>query len=150
MFSGANLPLEGRPKLRSSFGWGKTIVSMISKQQIESARDLRANMTGDEKALWLELKKFRRLHGVHFRRQAPIGPYVVDFVTHSKRYVVELDGEFHAKSDQRLKDQRRDAFLHGKGYRVRHITTGAFIENSSGCIETIMQDLNLMENTHDH
>ena len=56
----------------------------------ETARRLRRDMTVDERKLWNELRDLRRI-GFHFRRQAPIGRYIVDFVCFSRRLVVEVD-----------------------------------------------------------
>jgi very-short-patch-repair endonuclease len=57
-------------------------------------------------------------HGFHFRRQAPIGDYVVDFVCHRAKLVIELDGSHHAESKQMEHDAKRTAFLESAGYRV--------------------------------
>ncbi|CAI2933924.1 protein of unknown function [Aminobacter niigataensis] len=56
----------------------------INPAAIKRARSLRRNMTDGERKLWGELKDFRRLYGLHARKQAPIGPYIVDFVLHEK------------------------------------------------------------------
>jgi len=68
--------------------------------------------------LW-GLLRDRSLEGLKFRRQAPIGPYVADFVCFARRLVVEVDGYFHAFHAER--DARRDAWLRREGYRVLRI-----------------------------
>ena len=84
------------------------------------ARDLRRNMNGVERRLWARLR-LRRLDGWKFRRQAPIGDYVVDFVCLQARLVIELDGPAH---DERRwdADLRRQAWLEGKGFRVKRFS----------------------------
>jgi len=57
-----------------------------------AARKLRANTTPHERLLWRALKELPR-SGTHFRRQAPLGPYIVDFLCPAKRLVIEVDGE---------------------------------------------------------
>ena len=56
--------------------------------------------------------------GASFRRQTPIGPYIVDFVCHAAKLIIELDGGQHFESSQEQRDARRDAFLVGRGFRV--------------------------------
>jgi very-short-patch-repair endonuclease len=68
----------------------------------------------NERALWTLLRS-RRLEGLKFRRQVPIGRYVVDFLCLRHRLIVETDGPHHEDS---LHDQERDAWLRGQGFRV--------------------------------
>jgi very-short-patch-repair endonuclease len=78
------------------------------------AKHLRQNMTDAEHVLWRQLRA-HRFDGHKFRRQQPLGPYVVDFVNFDARLIVEADGGQHAESPH---DQRRDAWLHAQGFRV--------------------------------
>ena len=83
--------------------------------QILRARRLRQEMPGVEARLWSYLRR-RQLGGHKFRRQAPIGPFVVDFACLASRLVVEIDGPAH---DARWKqDESRDRWLANEGYRV--------------------------------
>ena len=66
--------------------------------------------------MWWVLRSLKPL-GSHFRRQAPIGSYIADFVWHDGKLVVEIDGGQHAEA-QRLYDERRTAWLESQGYRV--------------------------------
>jgi len=77
------------------------------------ARTLRRNAPATERALW-KLLRDRRLHGVKFRRQFPLGSYVVDFISLHHRLIVEADGPFHDSE----RDLERDAWLTGQGFRV--------------------------------
>lgn len=80
---------------------------------IEVARKLRRRMTPEEKILWNELRSGKL--GVSFRRQEPIGQYVVDFVCYAHRLVIELDGLQHLNSNA---DRIRDQFLNIEGFTV--------------------------------
>ncbi len=86
----------------------------------DRARQLRSKATDAERLLWRDLREFRR-HGLHFRRQAPIGPYVADFACHSAKLIVELDGSQHNEPANRNHDSVRTAFLESRGYRVVRI-----------------------------
>ena len=76
---------------------------------LKRAKRLRDNMTRQELGLWLYLKN-RQLGGFKFRRQHPVGPYILDFYCAELRLAVEIDGEVHGHPDQVAHDQRRDAF----------------------------------------
>src|SRR5471030_1643361 len=82
---------------------------------LQRARNLRANQTSAEGRLWGELRG-RKLGGWKWRRQAPIGPFIVDFYCPAAQLVVELDGSHHL--DQQGYDARRSRFLEGQGLRV--------------------------------
>jgi very-short-patch-repair endonuclease len=114
-------------------------------QLICRARKLRRNMTDGEQRLWSELREFRRLYGIHARKQAPIGPYVVDFVIQTKKLVIEIDGEHHFFPDRMRRDAQRDAWLRSEGYRIIRINTGELADSFDGCIEEILGVLGLME-----
>ncbi|MCR5881005.1 DUF559 domain-containing protein [Phenylobacterium sp. J367] len=75
---------------------------------------MRREPTYSEKQLWKAL----RTTDLHFRRQAPFGPYVVDFVCHQHRLIVELDGGVHDLPEVASRDAARDTWLTGRGYRV--------------------------------
>jgi very-short-patch-repair endonuclease len=101
-------------------------------------------MTDGERKLWAELKEFRRWHGIHARRQAPIGPFVVDFAIHEHTLVIEVDGEHHFYPERMRRDANRDAWLKGEGYRVLRFDTGDLSESFDGCVEEILEVLGLM------
>jgi very-short-patch-repair endonuclease len=80
------------------------------------------------------------LDGYKFRRQAPIGPYVVDFVCFEKRLVIELDGSQHAeRTDQ---DEQRTRYLERQGFRVIRFWNVEVFENLDGVLECIWRELN--------
>jgi very-short-patch-repair endonuclease len=85
------------------------------------ARSLRRAMTKPEVMLWQALRG-SRLEGLRFRRQHPVGPYILDFFAASAQLAVEIDGEMHGDPVQAGHDARRDAWLRGQGIRVLRVT----------------------------
>ena len=81
------------------------------------ALTLRRNSTATERKLW-GLLRAKRLAGLKFRRQVPIGPYVADFLCLRHRLIVEADGPFHDAE----KDAARDEWLRAQGFRVLRFT----------------------------
>jgi very-short-patch-repair endonuclease len=81
----------------------------------EFARHLRKNMTDTERFAWGHLR-YRQLGGFRFRRQAPIGPYIADFVCFEAKLILELDGGQHAARAEA--DAVRTAWLESQGFRV--------------------------------
>jgi very-short-patch-repair endonuclease len=82
-----------------------------------AAKRLRANTTSHERKLWRALREFP-VQGTHFRRQAPIGRYIVDFLCPAKRLIIEVDGGHHADDDTARRDRDRQLWLEKEGYRV--------------------------------
>lgn len=97
--------------------------------QIVTAREFRRSSSKPEKICW-ELLRDRRLAGIKFRRQHPIGPYFADFACLSAKLVVEIDGEHHAFQQER--DARRTAFMEHKGWRVLRFWAIEVFENPEG------------------
>jgi very-short-patch-repair endonuclease len=108
----------------------------LSTKQLLRARALRKNSTDAERLIWAALRN-HRLKGAGFRRQAPIGPYIVDFVCLAASLVIELDGGQHFESKQEQRDAKRDAFLASKGLRVLRFSNHDVMSNRSGVLETI-------------
>jgi very-short-patch-repair endonuclease len=84
--------------------------STVSDRQRNRAKSLRQKMTRAETLLWRHLKA-NRLEGVGFRQQAPINNYVADFISHSTRLIVELDGESHDFVARQSADKARDRWF---------------------------------------
>jgi len=80
------------------------------------ARSLRNNMTPQEVKLWVQLRHFNA-RGHHFRRQAPIGPHIVDFAEKTVRLMIEVDGSQHGLDEGMAADAKRDSDLVRAGYR---------------------------------
>jgi very-short-patch-repair endonuclease len=100
------------------------------------ARALRRDLTKAERIVWYGLRA-HRLDGASFRRQTPIGPYIVDFVSHSAKLVIEIDGGQHFEGRHGARDKRRDAFLAAKGYRVLRVSNLDVMTNRTGMLESI-------------
>ena len=90
--------------------------TMRNWKAISRSKSLRIDMTPPERRLWNRLNR-RQLDGLKFRRQAAIGPYIADFLSHDAM-IVELDGDTHAEIVQLRRDERRTQFLEAKGFRV--------------------------------
>ena len=104
------------------------------RQNVPAARDLRGRQTQAEGILWDALRD-RRLDGLKFRRQHPIGPFVVDFCCPKRRLAIELDGEVHAL--QREHDAERESLLATAGYRVLHFPNEAVRDNLPSVLAVI-------------
>ncbi len=88
--------------------------------KLSTARDLRRDSTLAEKRLWEQLRN-RKLNGFKFIRQAPVGPYIADFLCRDGRLVVEVDGATHSTAAEMESDRRRTQALKSIGYRVIRI-----------------------------
>ncbi len=89
---------------------------------LQRARTFRRSLTSPELGLWLKLKN-RQLGGFKFRRQHPVGPYILDFYCAEARLAVEIDGAVHDHPDQIAHDHRRDAYFAGLGIRTLRLGT---------------------------
>lgn len=90
---------------------------LVPGKQRANAKSMRKAMTEAELKLWNELRG-HRLMGLSFRRQMPIGPYIVDFACSAKRLIIELDGAHHAEAEQARHDKVRDEFLRQQGWTI--------------------------------
>jgi len=88
--------------------------------QIKRARRHRQALTGAEVGLWVRLKG-RKLEGYHFRRQHPVGPFILDFYCTEAKLAIELDGYTHEVGDAPAYDARRDAWLLARGIETLRI-----------------------------
>ena len=79
-------------------------------QTRERARQLRKNLTDAERLLWRKLR-FWQVDGLKFRRQQPLGRYIVDFICLEKKLIIEIDGEYHNVEEQKTFDEAREKWL---------------------------------------
>ena len=100
---------------------------------------MRRALTDAERALWGVLRS-RRMQTVKFRRQAPIGPYVVDFLCVERRLVVECDGSHHADNPR---DAARDAWLERQGYTILRVWNAAVLRERASVLDTIAAECGL-------
>jgi len=110
-------------------------LKQIKPRFTQLAKNLRANQTDAEKILWKYLKS-KQLSNTKFRRQQPIGNYIVDFISLDNKLVIELDGGQHAKDEN--KDQKRDRWLISQGFKVLRFWNNDVLRNTEGVLETIM------------
>jgi very-short-patch-repair endonuclease len=99
------------------------------------ARKMRTEPTNAERVLWPRLRHDIMLAGSHFRRQALIGPFIVDFASRKARLVIELDGGQH--DWQREADAKRTAYIEARGYRVLRFWNHDVLENIDGVLQVI-------------
>ena len=116
---------------------------LIEKHRIEPAtavraRSLRRGMTDAERKLWSVIRE-KQLNGFRFRRQHPIGRYVVDFACPETGLVVELDGGQH--QDQVAYDEQRVAFIENRGWRVLRFWNNEVLGNLDGVLTVIAETL---------
>ncbi len=104
------------------------------------ARRLRRDATDAERHLWQRLRQGQVL-GVSFRRQHPVGPYVLDFYCSAARLAIELDGSQHGCSEQVLSDKVRSEFLCERGIRVVRFWNHDVLGNVEGVLEMISEVL---------
>jgi very-short-patch-repair endonuclease len=107
----------------------------MNDRQHAFAYQMRREPTDAERRLWPRLKHDITLVGSHFRRQALIGPFIVDFASRKARLVIELDGGQH--DWQRGADVRRTAYIEARGYRVLRFWNHEVFENIDGVLQVI-------------
>ena len=101
---------------------------------LDNAKTLRSNQTEAEQRLWYHLRAHRFM-GLKFKRQKPIGRYIVDFVCLERWLIIELDGGQHA--EQTTYDQHRDAWLCGQGYTVLRFWNNDVMQQLDSVLERI-------------
>jgi very-short-patch-repair endonuclease len=106
----------------------------------DNARALRKRLTPQEVKLWVKLRELK-VFGFHFRKQAPIGRYIVDFVSFGARTVVEVDGGQHGMRAGIQSDNERDIFLRSQGFRVLRFWNSDVDQNLTGVMESILDTL---------
>ena len=109
-------------------------------QNTKLARAFRQNAPSAEHRFW-GMVRAGRLGGFKFRRQVPIGRYVVDFVCMDARLIVELDGVSHHGREQ--KDAVRTAEFERLGYRVRRFANSEVLQNSDGVALSLLHELDV-------
>jgi len=106
------------------------------------ARGLRRQLTLPEGLLWRALKG-GQFHGHKFRKQHPIGPYVLDFYCHELRLAVEVDGGSHSMGDRPVRDEQRDRWLAENGVRCIRLSASMILEDVDDAIRTLESELGL-------
>ena len=107
---------------------------MSDEKALNNAKTLRTQQTDAEQRLWYHLRAHRFMD-VKFKRQKPLGRYIVDFVCLELRLIIEVDGGQHA--EQVEYDQRRDAWLRSEGYTVLRFWNNEVMQQLDGVLEQI-------------
>ena len=108
----------------------------------QKVKQLRSNSTDAERNLWAHIRN-RRLEGWKFRRQLPVGQYIVDFACPELRLIIEIDGGQHA--EQVIYDLSRTKILQSKGYRVVRFWNNEVLGNIEGVLEALTLTLSQRE-----
>jgi cyclase len=101
----------------------------------ERAKELRNAMTEAEIVLWNHLKS--GIEGFKFRRQHPLGCYIVDFYCHQAKLVIEVDGSVHQLEEVKKRDEQKDKDLQNVGFTVIHFTNKEVMTSASDVLKKI-------------
>ena len=101
---------------------------------------VKRKMTEPELTLWRELRPLRKT-GFIMRRQSPFGIYVVDFISHRERLVLEVDGVTHETEEQRIRDAERTKFIESRGYLVVRFSNDDVLYRTTSVVNWIKQML---------
>jgi very-short-patch-repair endonuclease len=110
----------------------------VSEGQRSRAKQLRQKMTRAETLLWRYLKA-HHVDGLAFRRQVPMRGFIADFICHSARLVVEVDGHSHDFESRRRGDRKRDEWFASQNYSLLRFTDEQVLKNLEGVI-TVIRD----------
>jgi very-short-patch-repair endonuclease len=108
----------------------------------EAAKQLRKRQTEAEKRLWFKLRD-KQLKDVKFRRQVPIGNYIVDFVSFEKKLIIEIDGNPHRETQTRVNDTQRSLWLQEQGFKVLRFWNSEIENNLDKVVRKIKDTLKL-------
>ncbi len=115
-------------------------MSEQQKQHVGLAKGLRRSQSEAEKMLWGRIRNVQ-LDRVKFRRQEPLGRYIVDFVSFDKKLVIEIDGSQHDEAQTREKDEQRRRWLESKGFHVMRFWNNDVLLNIDGVLAQIKEAL---------
>ncbi|MEL7038141.1 MAG: DUF559 domain-containing protein [Cyanobacteria bacterium J06592_8] len=110
----------------------------ITPEKYQRSKQLRQQMTPEERILWEKLRR-NNINGLHFRRQQIIDGFIVDFYCHQARLVIEVDGEVH--NQQLESDQERDQILSAKGLKILRVTNQDVKNNLQEVLNKIIDSL---------
>ncbi|MGA9364763.1 MAG: DUF559 domain-containing protein [Bacteroidota bacterium] len=111
----------------------------MNKTTLERAKALRKNMTTAERKLWSLVR--RNQLGLHFRRQAPLGSFIVDFYCPAAKLVLELDGIHHDLSDEKDYDRLREEHLKARGVKVIRFKNNEILMSTSSVLAEIQEQI---------
>ena len=117
---------------------------MVNSKRTTLARNLRRKQTDAERKLWSILRS-RQFENSKFRRQEPIGKYIVDFVSIERELIIELDGGQHNQQPEQEKDEARTKWLGSRGFRVIRFWNNDVLLNLEGVTSSILETINTSE-----
>jgi len=126
--------MNSSPPAGEDEGEGVTMTKNKRDKSVVRAKELRRRSTEAEKIIWKHLRS-KQMCGIKFRRQQPIGDYIVDFVCFEKHAIIEIDGGQHSLNS--LGDRKRDKWLKSQGYRVLRFWNNDIMQNLEGVLEII-------------
>jgi len=109
------------------------------KSHVGLARKLRRDMTQSERRLWSVLRNNQL--GVHFRRQVPFGPYILDFLAIELKLAIEVDGAQHYAPEGKAHDAERDAYLRSHGIKVLRFLDSDVLRDREGVVRVIYEEV---------
>ena len=98
---------------------------------------MRNSPTAAESVLWEKLKN-KKLHGLRFRRQHGVGPFIADFYHSPTKTIIELDGEIHNDSEIKINDKEREEYLKGCGYNIIRFRNDDVFNDIENVLNTIL------------
>ena len=112
----------------------------MKRNNIEKCRSLRRKQTDIERALWSILRN-RQLQGVKFRRQFPVGKYILDFYSPAHKLGIEADGRQHYEEEGRNRDVIRAEEILKEGIRIIRFSDRDILRNIEGVCEVILHEI---------
>ena len=125
--------------------WGRIKVGADTlKDNLEKAKELRKNMTPQERKLWNILRN-HQFYGYEIRRQYPIDKYIVDFICRQKKIIIEIDGGQHNQIEAIEYDKKRSSDLSKLGYKVIRFWNNDIDKNLNGVYKILQKEFNIQE-----
>jgi HrpA-like RNA helicase len=127
-------PLSQRGRARE--GVNSSHYTALPETLLTHARELRKNATDAENLLWQLLRR-NQILGFSFRRQHPVGAYILDFYCHQIKLAIELDGGQHGEDNQRAHDEKRSAWLKSQHITVLRFWNNEALQNTEGVLQVL-------------
>jgi very-short-patch-repair endonuclease len=108
----------------------------VRKVSQERSKDLRGRQTSAEKVLWKKIRA-KRFHGMKFRRQVPIGPFIVDSLQVGAKLIIEVDGDSHYEPGAQEYDRIRERYLRSKGFRIIRFSNTAALSSTEEILQQV-------------
>lgn len=112
------------------------------KKNVEFARKLRKEQTPQESKFW-SIVRNHKFYSLEFRRQYPMGDYIVDFICREKKIIIELDGGQHNELENVEYDKQRSLYLEKRGYKVIRFWNNDIDDNIEGVYEILKNSCNI-------